>query len=412
MPKQVAVTGIGLHSALGFGLEKNSAALQAGKSGLVVAPESWREQRLSSQVCGDISPDGLVERFDRKQRRFLCEAALYAAAAMQDAIADAGLTEDQVQHPDTGLIIGTGAGASIDDVMFLCDRIRKRGASKVGAYHVPVIMGSSLSANLGSIFRIHGHSYSITSACATSAHAIMLGMDTIRSGRQKRVFVGGGEDISPFSAGSFDGMRALSSKYNDTPALASRPLDKGRDGFVFSAGAGILVLEEMETAKARGAKIHGVIAGAAASCDGDQMVAPNGIGAEQAIRAALKDAQVSAEQIDYVNLHATSTPVGDISELQATVNVFGRSGMPKFSSTKSMTGHSLGAAGAHEAIFCMLMMQDQFLAPTTNLEDPEDMVKGLPIVAKTEAAKPFFALSNSFGFGGTNCSLVIAKKPF
>ena len=247
MSKQVAVTGIGLHTALGLGLKANSAALQAGKSGVIVAPESWQEQRLRSQVCGDVNANGLAERFDRKQGRFLCEAALLAAASMKDAITDAGLSAEQVQNPDTGLIIGTGSGASINDVMFFCDRVRKRGASKVGAYHVPVIMGSSLSANLSSIFKVHGHSYSITSACATSAHAIMLGLDTIRSGRQKRVFVGGAEDISPFSAGSFDGMRALSTKYNDTPALASRPLDKGRDGFVFSAGAGILVLEELES---------------------------------------------------------------------------------------------------------------------------------------------------------------------
>jgi 3-oxoacyl-[acyl-carrier-protein] synthase-1 len=412
MSKQVAVTGIGLHSSLGFGLDVNSAALQAGKSGVVTAPENWQTHRLKSQVCGDIHAAGLAEMFDRRQNRFMCESALLAAAAMKETIADAGLTDDQVQHPDTGLIIGTGSGASIDDVLFLCDRVREKGASRVGAYHVPVIMGSSLSANLGSIFKIHGHSYSITSACATSAHAIMLGMDTIRSGRQKRVFVGGSEDISPFSAGSFDGMRALSSKYNDTPELASRPMDRGRDGFVFSGGAGILLLEDMETAKARGAKIHGVIAGAAASCDGDQMVVPNGVGAAQAIKAALADARVPAEKIDYVNLHATSTPVGDVAELQATAETFGKSKMPKFSSTKSMTGHSLGAAGSHEVIFCMLMMRDGFLAPTINLDDPDEMLDGLPIVSETEQAKPFFALSNSFGFGGTNCSIVIAKEPF
>jgi 3-oxoacyl-[acyl-carrier-protein] synthase-1 len=207
-------------------------------------------------------------------------------------------------------------------------------------------------------------------------------------------------------------MKALSSNFNDTPQLASRPLDKARDGFVFSGGSGILVLEDMETAKARGARIHAVIAGAAASCDGDHMVAPNGIGADQAIRSALADAEVSADKIDYINLHGTSTPVGDVAELEATVKVFGRSSMPKFSSTKSMTGHALGAAGVQEAIFCMLMMQDQFLAANINLDDADDMVGDMPIIKTTEAAKPFFALSNSFGFGGTNCSLVIAKEPF
>jgi 3-oxoacyl-[acyl-carrier-protein] synthase-1 len=412
MTKQIAVTGIGIHSTFGSGLETNSAALQAEKSGVVAAPETWCTHGLKSQVCGHIDSASLESLFNRKQNRFLCESALLAAASMKAAIADAGLTDEEVQCPETGLIVGTGAGASIEDVLFLCDRVRQRGAARVGAYHVPVIMGSSLSANLGSIFKIHGHSYSITSACATSAHAIMLGMDTIRSGRQKRVFVGGAEDISPFSAGSFDGMKALSSDFNDTPQQASRPLDKGRDGFVFSGGSGILVLEDMETAKARGAKIHAVIAGAAASCDGDHMVAPNGIGAEQAIRSALADAEVSADKIDYINLHGTSTPVGDVAELGATVKVFGRSSMPKFSSTKSMTGHSLGAAGVQEAIFCMLMMQDQFLAANINLDDADDMVGDMPIIKTTEAAKPFFALSNSFGFGGTNCSLVIAKEPF
>lgn len=407
---QIAVTGIGLHSSLGFGLDTNSKALQAGQSGVVPAPESWATHRLLSQVCGDISGDGLAERFDRRQNRFLCEAALYAAAAMQDAIADAGLSEEEVQDPNTGLIVGTGAGASINDVLFLCDRVRDRGASKVGAYHVPVIMGSSLSANLGSIFKIHGHSYSITSACATSAHAIMLGLDTIRSGRQKRVFVGGAEDISPFSAGSFDGMRALSSAFNDQPQRASRPLDRQRDGFVFSGGAGILVLEELEFARARGAHIHGIIAGAAASCDGDQMVVPNGIGAEQAMRDALVDAGIRRDQVDYVNLHATSTPVGDMAELEAAMRVF-EDDLPPFSSTKSMTGHALGAAGSQEVIFCLLMMRDGFLAPNINLEDPEPILEGLPIVRETQAAQPRIALTNSFGFGGTNCSLIIAKEP-
>lgn len=405
---QIAVTGIGINSAIGSGLAANSKALQAGECGIVPAPENWRTHRLRSQVCGDIRVEGLSDLFDRKQNRFLCEAALLAAAAMKDAIEDAGLSEELLQSPDTGLIVGTGAGASINDVLFLCDRVRERGASKVGAHHVPLIMGSSLSANLGSIFKIHGQSYSITSACSTSAHAILLGLDTIRSGRQKRVFVGGSEDISPFSAGSFDGMKALSSNFNDTPKLASRPLDRARDGFVFSGGAGLLLLEDLDEAKKRGAKIHAIIAGAAASCDGDQMVVPNGIGAEQAMRAALKDAQVAVEDVDYVNLHGTSTQAGDIVELEATLRVFGKN-MPPFSSTKSMTGHGLGAAGSQEAIFCILMMQDEFLAPNINLDDPDELVLGLPVVKETQQAKPKIALSNSFGFGGTNCSLVIRK---
>lgn len=409
--RQVAITGYGINTALGLGGDVNSQALQDGKSGIISTRESWSEHKFKSMVAGDISIQGLEEMFDRKQRRFLCEAALLAAGSMQHAIDHAGLTKEEVEAPDTGVIIGTGAGASITDVLFMCKRLEKRGAAKVGAYHVPLIMGSSLSANLGSIFQIHGHSFTITSACATSAHAIMLGMDTIRSGRQNRIFVGGSEDVNIYSAGSFDGMNALSSGFNDSPQKASRPLDKDRDGFIFSGGAGILVLEELETAKARGATIHGVIAGAAASCDGDQMVVPSGVGAANAMEAAITDAGISKSDIGYVNLHGTSTPVGDAVELKACLNVFGDK-MPPFSSTKSMTGHALGAAGSQEAIFCMLMMRDGFFAPNINLDNPDDLIGDLPVVRETQKADFKFALSNSFGFGGTNCSLVIAKEPF
>ena len=408
--RQIAVTGYGINSPLGIGGDANSSALQAGKSGIISTREIWSPHKFKSLVSGNVSIEGLKEMFDRKQSRFLCEAALLAAGAMQHAIDHAGLTDEEVQSPDTGVIVGTGAGASITDVFFMCKRLEKRGAAKVGAYHVPLIMGSSLTANLGSIFQIHGHSFSITSACATSAHSIMLGMDTIRSGRQKRVFVGGSDDINMYSAGSFDGMNALSTGFNDEPERASRPLDKDRDGFVISGGAGVLVLEDLEIAQARGATIHGVIAGAAASCDGDQMVVPSGIGAQRAMSAAIEDAGINTSDIDYVNFHGTSTPVGDRIELKAVGKVFGDK-IPKFSSTKSMTGHALGAAGAHEAIFCMLMMRDGFVAPNINLDNPDPEVEGLPIVRETEKADIKFALSNSFGFGGTNCSLVIAKEP-
>ena len=408
--RQIAVTGYGINSALGSGAEANSLALQAGKSGVISTSETWSQHKFKSMVAGDISLEGLKEMFDRKQSRFLCDSALLAAGALKHAIEHAGLTDEEVQSPDTGVIVGTGAGASITDVFFMCKRLEKRGAAKVGAYHVPIIMGSSLTANIGSIFQIHGHSFSITSACATSAHAIMLGLDTIRSGRQKRIFVGGADDINIYTAGSFDGMNALSTGFNDAPQRASRPLDIDRDGFVISGGAGVLVLEDLETANARGATIHGVIAGAAASCDGDQMVVPSGIGAQRAMSAAIKDAGINESDIGYVNLHGTSTPVGDRIELKAARNVFGDK-FPKFSSTKSMTGHALGAAGAHEAIFCLLMMRDGFVAPNINLENPDPEVEGLPIVRETEKADLKFALSNSFGFGGTNCSLVIAKDP-
>ena len=408
--RQIAVTGYGINSALGIGNDANSLALQAGKSGIISTRETWSEHKFKSMVAGNVSLAGLKEMFDRKQSRFLCDAALLAAGSLQYAIDHAGLTIEEVQSPDTGVIVGTGAGASITDVLFMCKRLEKRGAAKVGAYHVPLIMGSSLTANIGSIFQIHGHSFSITSACATSAHAIMLGLDTIRSGRQKRVFVGGADDINIYTSGSFDGMNALSTAFNDDPQRASRPLDRDRDGFVISGGAGVLVLEDLETANARGATIHAVIAGAAASCDGDQMVVPSGIGAQRAMSAAIEDAGIDASDIDYVNLHGTSTPVGDRIELKAVGDVFGDN-IPKFSSTKSMTGHALGAAGAHEAIFCILMMRDGFVAPNINLENPDPEVEGLPIVRETEKADIKFALSNSFGFGGTNCSLVIAKDP-
>jgi len=240
--RQIAVTGYGINSALGIGNDTNSQALQAGKSGIVSTRETWSPHKFKSMVAGDVSLEGLKEMFDRKQSRFLCDAALLAAGSLQHAIEHAGLTAEEVQSPDTGVIVGTGAGASITDVLFMCKRLEKRGAAKVGAYHVPLIMGSSLTANIGSIFQIHGHSFSITSACATSAHAIMLGLDTIRSGRQKRVFVGGSDDINIYTAGSFDGMNALSSSFNDDPQRASRPLDKDRDGFVISYCRGSCIL--------------------------------------------------------------------------------------------------------------------------------------------------------------------------
>ena len=402
---KVAVTGFGIISALGRGAEANAEALYKGRSGLVARPE-WEAEKLRSRVSGNVAIEPLRDEFDRKQSRFLCDPALLAALAMRDAIEHAELNQEAVTNPRTGLVMGTG-GASVPDAIALADRMRARGGSKVGAYFVPRIMGSAVTANLGNMFHIHGHSYSMTSACATSAHTIMHGFDLIRSGRQDRVFAGGSEDINIFCVASFDGMNALSIAYNEEPARASRPLDRGRDGFVYSGGAAVLVLENLEVARERGAKIWAILAGAGASCDGEDMVVPNRIGGEMAMRLSLEDAQITPAQIDYVNLHGTSTPVGDTVEVQAVRNVFG-SVVPPFSSTKSMTGHGLGAAGAQEAIFCILMMQSGFLAPNINLEDPEPLVDDLPIVRKTEMAKVGWALSNSFGFGGTNCSLVFA----
>jgi 3-oxoacyl-[acyl-carrier-protein] synthase-1 len=400
---QVAVTGFGILSALGRGPALNEKALRAGESGLIARPE-WEAEKLRSRVSGNVDLEPLRSEFDRKQSRFLCDPALLAALAMRDAIEHAELAQEAVSSLRTGLVMGTG-GSSVPDAIALADRMRARGGSKVGAYFVPRIMGSAVTANLSNMFHIHGHSYSMTSACATSAHTIMHGFDLIRSGRQDRVFAGGAEDINVFCVASFDGMNALSLAYNDEPARASRPLDRGRDGFVYSGGAGVLVLENLQVAKERGAKIWAVLAGAGASCDGQDMVVPNRIGGEAAMRLSLEDANITSDQIDYVNLHGTSTPVGDTVEVEAIKNVFGAR-VPAFSSTKSMTGHGLGAAGVQEAIFCILMMHGDFLAPNINLEDPEPLVDDLPVVRKSENAKIGRALSNSFGFGGTNCSLV------
>lgn len=405
---QVAVTGFAVNSALGPDINANLSALQAGKSGIVSIREKWEKYGMRSLVAGDIRVDGLAAMFDRKQLRFMCEPALLTAAATRQAIDHAGLSDDLVQSPETGIILGTGAGASATDVYEMCQRLQSKGAARLGAYYTPIIMGSSPTGNVGSVFKIQGHSYSVTSACATSAHAIMLGMDTIRLGRQKRMIVGGAEDINPYSAASFDGMNALSTSFNSTPERASRPLDRDRDGFIFSGGAGILVLEDLECARKRGARIHAIVAGAGATCDGEEMVAPNGIGAERAMRAALNDAKVNPDQIDYVNLHGTSTPLGDVIELDAVKRVFG-SAIPPFSSTKSMTGHGLGAAGAHEAIFCILMMQNDFIAPNINLDNPDPALGQLPIVSQTQQAKLKYTLTNSFGFGGTNCSLILSR---
>jgi 3-oxoacyl-[acyl-carrier-protein] synthase-1 len=403
----VAVTGFGLISPLGRGPQANSSALQAGISGIISRRPQWAECGLRSQVSGKVETEPLHQLFDRKQDRFLCDAALLSCAAMGDAIQLAGLSDEQVQDPRTGVIIGTGTGSSVPDAVALSERLKKRGGSKVGAYQVPLIMGSSATANAGVIFRVRGHSYGVTSACSTSAHALMLGLDLIRSGRQDRIFAGGAEDVNVFSAAAFDGMNALSSAYNDQPERASRPLDMDRDGFVISGGAGVLVLEDMRIAVARGARIWAILEGAAATSDGEDMVVPNGKGAVAAMELALLDAGVERQRIDYINLHGTSTPAGDIREIEAIRSVFDAA-VPPFSSTKSMTGHALGAAGALEAIFCILMMQDNFLAPNINLENPEPLVAELPVVRQTRKAELAWTMSNSFGFGGTNCSLIFS----
>jgi 3-oxoacyl-[acyl-carrier-protein] synthase-1 len=407
--RTVVVTGFGIVSPLGRGADDTAEALMAGRSGIVSMRPAWAERGLRSQIAGFVDTAPLRERYDRKQARFLCDAAVLAAEAMQDAIADAGLEPREVEDPRTGIILGTGAGASMMDAVGLIDRARERGGAKVGPYQVPLIMGSSLTANLAIIFRVHGHSYCVTSACATSAHSAMIGLDLIRSGRQDRVFVGGAEDVNWLSASAFDGMGALSTAHNDDPQRASRPLDRARDGFVFAGGAGVLVLEELQTARARGAKIRGILRGAAATCDGHDMVVPSGLGAEASMRLALEDAGIGREQVGYINLHGTSTPTGDTVEIQAIRSVFGAR-VPSLSSTKSMTGHALGAAGALEAIFCLLMLERGFIAPNVNLEDPEPVVADLDVPREAKPRPLEVAVSNSFGFGGTNCTLVFSRS--
>ncbi len=408
MTRPVAVTGFGLLSPLGRGPEEHARALRAGRSGIVSMRPAWRERGLKSQVAGLVDPAPLRPLFDRKQARFLSDSTLLSAVAFQDAVAHAGLTPAELTDPLTGVIMGTGGGASMPDAIALGEKLEERGGAKVGPFHVPRVMGSAITANLSVLHGLRGHSYSVTSACATSAHAILLGLDLIRSGRQVRVFAGGAEDVNVYSAAGFDGMNALSSAWNEEPARASRPLDRGRDGFVFAGGAGVVVLEDPGAARARGARILALLRGASATCDGEDMVLPNGRGAQEAMRAALRDAGAGPEQVDYINLHGTSTPAGDLVELEAIRSVFGRR-VPPFSSTKSMTGHTLGAAGVHEAIFCLLMLQEGFLAPSINLDDPEPAVADLPVVKESRDAKPGWVLSNSFGFGGTNASLVFSR---
>ncbi|MBI4563807.1 MAG: beta-ketoacyl-ACP synthase I [Planctomycetes bacterium] len=406
--RRVAITGIGIITPLGRGAEENTAALREGRSGIVSMRPAWAEKGMRSQVAGFVDAGKFRDAFSRKENRFLCDAALLSGVALRDAIEHSKLSLEEVEDPRTGLVIGTGAGSSMRDAVELVDRLRARGGARVGAFHVPLVMGSSITANLATLFHIHGHSYSVTSACATSAHALMTGLDLIRSGRQVRVFAGGAEDVNEFSAAGFDGMGALSAGYNDEPHRASRPLDRGRDGFVFAGGAGVVVLEDLEAARARGGKVWAILQGAAATCDGEDMVVPNRVGAESAMRLALQDAGIAPESVDYINLHGTSTPTGDLKEIEALLSVFGKK-TPPFSSTKSMTGHTLGAAGVHEAIFCCLMMNGQFLAPNINLEHPESLVEDLPVVRQCSKAKPQIVLSNSFGFGGTNCTLVLSS---
>ncbi|HEY6543460.1 MAG TPA: beta-ketoacyl-ACP synthase I [Dokdonella sp.] len=400
--RRVVVTGMGMVSCLGNAANAVSHALRDGISGIRAVPE-YAERGLRSQVAGVPELD-IEAAIDRKLRRFMGDAAAYAYVAMRDAIADAGLALEHVRHPRSGVIAGSGGGSAQWQIE-TADLLRNRGVRKIGPYMVPRTMCSTVSATLATAFGILGLSYSIAAACATSAHCIGAGADLIRHGAQDIVFAGGGEELHWGMTAQFDAMGALSSAYNDTPARASRPYDAGRDGFVIAGGGGMLVLEEYEHAKARGARIHAELVGYGVTSDGADMVAPSGEGAVRCMRMALAG---GASPIDYVNTHGTATPVGDIVELQALREVFGDA-VPPLSSTKALTGHSLGAASVHEAIYSLLMMRDGFMAGSFNIDELDERARDYPVLRESREAPLSTVMSNSFGFGGTNASLVFAR---
>ncbi|WGE42448.1 beta-ketoacyl-ACP synthase I [Actinobacillus equuli] len=401
--KRVVITGLGVISSIGNNKEEVLASLKEGKSGIEFVPE-FAEVGMRSQVAGTIKLNP-AELIDRKIYRFMGDAAAYAYLSMKEAIEDSGLTEDQVSNDRTGLVIGAGTGSAHSQLV-ACDAVRgPRGVKAVGPYAVTKTMASSVSACLATPYKIRGVNYSISSACATSAHCIGHAMELIQLGKQDVVFAGGAEELSWECATEFDAMGAVSTKYNDNPTKASRAYDANRDGFVIAGGGAVVVVEELEHALARGAKIYAEIVGYGATSDGYDMVAPSGEGAERCMKQAL--ATVNGE-VEYINVHGTSTPVGDVKELGAIKNVFGDKN-PAISSTKSMTGHSLGAAGAHEAVYSLLMLDNGFIAPSINIETLDEQAEGLNIVTERQDKALTTVMSNSFGFGGTNACLVFQK---
>lgn len=401
--RRVVVTGLGIVSCLGNDQQQVLDALKNGRSGIRFKQE-YAERGFRSHVAGsvDIDLDALI---DRKLRRFMGDAAAYAYVSMAQAIEDSGLSDDQVSNERTGLIAGSGGASSANQVE-AADVMREKGLRRVGPYRVTRTMGSTVSACLATPFKIKGVNYSISSACATSAHCIGSAMEQIQLGKQDVVFAGGGEEEHWTLSCLFDAMGALSTQYNDAPDKASRPYDQARDGFVIAGGGGMLVLEELEHAQARGAKIYGELVGYGATSDGHDMVAPSGEGAMRCMHQAM--ATVDGD-IDYINTHGTSTPVGDVAELKAVREVFGNS-TPAMSSTKSLTGHSLGATGVQEAIYSLLMMQHNFVAASANVENLDEQADGFDIVTERRNDVTIDrVLSNSFGFGGTNACLVFQR---
>jgi 3-oxoacyl-[acyl-carrier-protein] synthase-1 len=402
--RRVVVTGIGAVSCIGNTQDEIVESLKAGRSG-IVANESYQEMGLRSQISGTVNID-TKEHIDRKVLRFMGDAAAYAYISMQQAVADSGLEESDISNVRTGLIASSG-GASSANIVASADKLRDRGVRKIGPYMVTRTMSSTVSACLTTPFKIKGINYSITSACATSAHCIGAGAEQIQFGKQDIVFAGGGEEEDWTLACLFDAMGALSSKYNDAPETASRPYDATRDGFVIAAGGGMVVLEELEHAKARGAKIYAELVGYGATSDGADMVAPSGEGAMRCMQLANSTVEVP---IDYINTHGTSTPAGDVAEVEAMRSVFGDD-MPRFGSSKSLCGHSLGATGVQEAIHSILMLEHGFIAPSINCNEPDPAIEGAPLVTECVSdAGIKTAMSNSFGFGGTNATLVFQKR--
>lgn len=402
--KRVVITGMGIVSCLGNNQEEVYQSLINGKSGITYA-EEYKEYNLKSQIHG--KPNIKLEDFvDRKTIRFMGSGSAYNYIAMQEAIKDSGLEEKDVSNFTTGIIMGSG-GPSIENVVLSVDKTRAKTPKLMGPFIVPRTMGSTASATLAVPFKIKGVNYTISSACATSGHSIGNAMELIQYGKQNIVFAGGSEELHWAMTAMFDAMTALSSKYNDTPEQASRTYDKTRDGFVIAGGGGVLVLEELEHAKARGAKIYAELTGYGATSDGYDMVAPSGEGAARCMQMALSTKRNN--KIDYINTHGTSTPVGDITELRAVGEVF-KDEIPKISSTKSLSGHPLGAASVHEAIYCLIMMKNKFIAASANITEMDDEAKKFPIVTQVQKNIELnCVMSNSFGFGGTNAALVFEK---
>ena len=408
--RRVAITGIGIVSSIGNNVSEVTNSLRNGTSGIVAAPE-YTELGFRSQVHGTVKLD-VADHVDRKQLRFMGEGAAYAVLAMEQAIADAGLEDHQVSNERSGLVAGSG-GPSTANLLAAFDITREKGPKRIGPYMVPRCMSSTVSACIATFFKIRGINYSISSACSTSAHCITAGADAIRSGSQDIVFAGGGEELHWTLSVLFDAMGAMSSKYNETPELASRPYDADRDGFVIAGGGGMVVLEDMDHAVARGAKIYAELVGYGANSDGADMVAPSGEGAVRCMELALAgfDGNKLTNKVDYINAHGTSTPVGDVKELDAVRTVFGPRGhLPIVTSTKSLTGHSLGATGVQEAIYTIIMMQNKFIAASANIHTPDPAIGDIPVAqTRMDDFSINLALSNSFGFGGTNATLALRK---